>query len=195
MKKLQHKKQRSNPSLGLFVSLLMIVASIGSVNAQNFGYIHRDSILKSVPNYLPKLQELSDNQKKYSAEISQGMENLQQKVSKLLQPYKHTEKENLVGIKARMNPIDTVKLNLLLDEEKSLIKKEESYNYMLNFTYKNEKQPILDKVNQAINSYAKKNKYDGIYILENVSSALAYINEDKIITQAIIDLVKNQKNG
>jgi len=85
MNKLHHKKQRSNPSLGLFVSLLMIVASIGSVNAQNFGYIHRDSILKSVPNYLPKLQELSDNQKKYSAEISQGMENLQQKVSKLLQ--------------------------------------------------------------------------------------------------------------
>ena len=120
----------------------MIVASIGSVNAQNFGYIHRDSILKSVPNYLPKLQELSDNQKKYSAEISQGMENLQQKVSKLLQPYKPTEKENLVGIKARMNPIDTVKLNLLLDEEKSLKKKEESYNYMLNFTYKNEIQPI-----------------------------------------------------
>jgi hypothetical protein len=53
----------------------------------------------------------------------------------------------------------------------------------------------LDKVNQAISSYAKKNKLDGIYILENVSSAMAYINEDQIITQAIIDIVKSPKNG
>lgn len=94
-----------------------------------------------------------------------------------------------------MNGMDTVKLNLLLDEEKSLKKKEESYNYMLNFTYRNEIQPILNRVNNAISSYAKKNKLDGVYILENISSTMAYINEDQIITQAIIDIVKSPENG
>jgi Skp family chaperone for outer membrane proteins len=117
-----------------FMSILLFLLTASTVSAQNYGFIHRDSILKSAPNYIPKLQELSANQKKYSAEIKQGMEDLQSKVSELLKPYKPNEQESIVGIKARMNGLDTVKLNLLLDEEKSLKKKEESYNYMLNFT-------------------------------------------------------------
>ena len=179
----------------LALSLLFLFASAGVADAQNYGYIHRDSILKSVPNYLPKLKELSSDQKKYSEEVKQGMEDLQKKVSDLLRPYKPTKNESIVGIKARMNGMDTVRLNLLLDEEKSLKKKEESYNYMLNFTYKNEIQPILDKVNDAISNYAKKNKLDGIYILENMSNALAYINEDRVITQDIINIVRSKENG
>ena len=178
----------------LLVLLLLFIAA-SNVNAQNYGYIHRDSILKSVPNYLPKLRELSSDQKKYSAEVKQGMDDLQRKVSDLLKPYKPVAKESILGIKSRMSGMDTVKLNLLLDEEKSLKKKEESYNYMLNFTYKSEIQPILDKVNDAINSYAKKNKLDGIYILENMSNALAYINEERIVTQDIINIVRSKENG
>ena len=179
----------------LTLSLLFLIASAGVADAQNYGYIHRDSILKSVPNYLPKLQELSSDQKKYSAEVKQGMDDLQRRVSDLLKPYKPVAKESISGIKSRMSDMDTIKLNLLLDEEKSLKKKEESYNYMLNFTYKNEIQPILDKVNDAINNYAKKNKLDGVYILENMSNTLAYINEDRVITQDIINVVRNKENG
>ena len=123
------------------------------------------------------------------------MQDLQTKVSELLKPYKPSKQESIVGIKARMSGLDTVKLNLLLDEEKSLKKKEESYHYMLNFTYKNEIQPMLDRVNNAISSYAKKNKLDGIYILENISSSMAYIKEENIVTQAIINMVKSQRNG
>ena len=178
-----------------FLSIVLFLLTASAVNAQNYGFIHRDSILKSVPNYIPKLQELSADQKKYAAEVKQGMQDLQSKVSELLKPYKPNKQESIVGIKARMNGMDTIKLNLLLDEEKSLKKKEESYNYMLNFTYNNEIQPIIDKVNDAISNYAKKNKLDGIYILENISPSLAYINEKRIITQVIIDILKKQENG
>tara|TARA_Y100000385_G_scaffold253398_1_gene277520 strand:+ start:1567 stop:1938 length:372 start_codon:yes stop_codon:yes gene_type:complete len=123
------------------------------------------------------------------------MEDLQKKVSELLKPYQPAKNETIAGIKSRMNGMDTIKFNMLLDEEKTLKKKEESYNYMLNFTYNNEIQPIIDKVNDAISNYAKKNKLDGIYILENISPSLAYINEKRIITQAIIDSLKKQENG
>lgn len=182
-------------SIFLLLSALLLLCTASVSNAQNYGYIHRDSILKSVPSYIPKLQELSSDQKKYSAEIKQGMEELQKKVSELLEPYQPNQQESIVGIKSRMNAMDTIKLNLLLDEEKSLKKKEESYNYMLNFTYRNEIQPIVDRVNTAISNYAKKNKLDGVYILENISSSLAYINKERIVTQAIISSLQKQENG
>jgi Skp family chaperone for outer membrane proteins len=66
---------------------------------------------------------------------------------------------------------------------------------MLNFTYRNEIQPIVNRVNTAITNYAKKNKLDGVYILENISSSLAYINKERIVTQAIISSLQKQENG
>jgi len=193
-KKMNRSTMR-NSTFFLFSSIILLSISTSIANAQNYGYIHRDSILKSIPNYIPKLQTLSSDQKKYASEVKQGMEDLQKKVSELLKPYQPAKNETIAGIKSRMNGMDTIKFNMLLDEEKTLKKKEESYNYMLNFTYNNEIQPIIDKVNDAISNYAKKNKLDGIYILENISPSLAYINEKRIITQAIIDSLKKQENG
>ena len=132
----------------LTLSLLFLIASAGVSDAQNYGYIHRDSILKSVPNYLPKLQELSSDQKKYSAEVKQGMDDLQRRVSDLLKPYKPVAKESISGIKSRMSGMDTVKLNLLLDEEKSL-------GILINYSSKNKNQKINQKIQLNDPTYKK----------------------------------------
>ena len=99
-----------------FLSIVLFLLTASAVNAQNYGFIHRDSILKSVPNYIPKLQELSADQKKYSAEVKQGMQDLQSKVSELLKPYKPNKQESIVGIKARVISFPISPLSMVIFE-------------------------------------------------------------------------------
>ena len=91
-----------------------------------------------------------------------------------------------------MKPTDTLKLNLLLEEDKALAKKEETYNAIIKEEYQNKIQPLLDKLNIIIDQYASKQKLDAIYVLEQIQPAMVYINPKRIITNDIIEIVKKE---
>ena len=89
-----------------------------------------------------------------------------------------------------MNVNDVSKLELILEEDKFIEKKVKNYELLLSTEYKTLVQPILDKVNSAISTYATKNKLDAVYILEQMRPALAYMNKNKDVTQVIIQALK-----
>lgn len=171
-----------------FVLILSLLANF--CFAQNIAYIQQDSIMKTIPSYQMQLKSLDSVTKNYQKEIKTLQEEWNIKVTMLLKPYNLKENENMEQIKSRMSVVDTTKLSILLDEDKIIVKKAKNYDAIVQQQYQTDIQPILDKVNNAISSYAKKNKIDMVYIIEQIRPALAYIDERKNITNAIIELLK-----
>ena len=52
--------------------------------------------------------------------------------------------------------------------------------------YDSDVQPLINKVTMSIEQYAKLNKIDVVYVIEQLSPAIAYIDKRKNITRKII---------
>lgn len=174
-----------------FSILLLLVLCNFKVLAQN-AYIQKETVLLAIPTYEVKLKNVSQQQQQYSNEIKQDRTNLQKKVNSLAGPYNPQAQEAFSQLKKRMKPTDTLKLNLLIEEDKALAKKEETYNAIIKEEYQNKIQPLLDKLNIIIDQYATKQKLDAIYVLEQIQPAIVYINPKRIITNDIIEIVKKE---
>ena len=67
-----------------------------------------------------------------------------------------------------------------------LEERKKSYNEILDAHFKQNIRPRINKLNGIIEAYAAKNKYDMVFILEEIAPSLAYVNKGKDITPAII---------
>jgi Skp family chaperone for outer membrane proteins len=157
-----------------------------SLFSQNSAYVHQDSILGSLPNYNKKMVSLDSIGKGYQNEIKSAKVQWNSKLADLLKPYNIKENEDIKMVKTRMSAIDTSKLEILIDEDKLLSKRAQNYDLMINTLYKNDIKPMLDKVNTVIEEYARLNKLDVIYIIEQIKPMVAYIDKRKNITKKII---------
>lgn len=171
------------------ITLILVLLSF-SIYSQNCAYIHQDSILSSLPNYKKNMIKIDSIGKVYQNEIKTAKEEWNNKLADLLKPYNVKEKETIDIIKKRMTAVDTSKLSIMIDEDKLLNKRALNYDLMLSTLYKSDVQPLLDKVNSAVEAYAKANKIDVVYIIEQLRPALAYIDRRKNITKKIIDKIK-----
>jgi Skp family chaperone for outer membrane proteins len=57
---------------------------------------------------------------------------------------------------------------------------------MIETMYEHKVQPILNRINQIIEDYAKAKNIKVVFTLENISPALAYIDKGVNITDEII---------
>lgn len=167
---------------------LLLVTSI-TVTSQNFAYIERDSILNSQPAYKINLTAIDSLKQVYVKQVQEERNNWNSAITAVLSTYNVQENENIDTVKERMNDVDKSKLELLLDEEKLLTKKAKNFDLQLQTKYNETVQPIINKINSTIENYAKKEKIDVVYTIEELSPALAYINKSKNITTAIIKLL------
>ena len=174
-------------------TILTGILFLTHANAQNTVYVNRDSILVSVQEYTIKLNSIEKMKEAYALEIKESNNNLTQKFNDLLSSYNIQQNEDVNSIKSRMKSSDTIRLNILLNEEKSLNAKEKSYHDLLVSEYQKDVQPILNKIDNAISNYAIKNKIDFIYDINTMSPALVYVNRKKNVTKQIIAEVKNIK--
>lgn len=168
--------------------LIIFFATLFS-NAQNVAYIHQDSILVALPNYKKNVSKLDSISKSYQEEIKGAKEKWNEKLAVLLKPYNIKENEDIKTVKSRMSSIDTTSLSILIDEDKIIGKRAQNFDNMINSMFKSEVQPLLDKVNKAIEEYAKKNKIDYVLVIEQIRPALAYIDNRKNITKNIISKI------
>ncbi len=172
------------------LNLILLVAASTAVAQSNFAYIYRDSILRVTPKYLDNIKKVDSLQKAYTTEIKNSQEQINNKLAALLKGYNVKENENIEQIKSRMSKEDTVSLSLLIQEDKMLQTKAKSYDNLVNFAFQKDVQPLVNKVNKAIEKYAVANKIDVIYMMEDLQPAVAYINRKKNITKVIIEAVK-----
>lgn len=172
------------------IILLVAFISFGMLSAQKVAYVQENKILKTISGYETEVKEIDSLTNVYKNEISLKSKENNEKIKKTLSAYKFGEKESLESIKAKLKPADLKKLEQFQKEIEDLDKKGKEYEEKLTGMYKSKVQPKLDKVNKVLEDYSKKNKIDMIYKLENIGSALAYVNNQLDITEEIIKALK-----
>lgn len=170
-------------------STLAFVLFTSFIYAQNVSYVHLDSIFSALPNYKSNVMKIDSIGKEYQKEIKSTKEQWETKLNTLLKPYNVKQNEDINQIKARMSTIDTSKLSILIDEDKLISKRAQNYDLMLKTMYDSDVQPLVKKVTMTIEQYAKLNKIDVVYVIEQLSPAIAYIDKRKNITKKIIEKV------
>lgn len=171
-------------TLGIFLMLS------GALYAQSNAYIRQDTLLAVLPGYKAKLTSLDSLKKTFTEELTQEQNKLEQKVAALFAPYNPQQNETAETLVKRLSPADASRYSIIQKEAVLLEEKKKSYNEILDGYYKQNIQPLLSRLNTTIETYATKNKYDMVFILEQIAPALAYINKGKDITPAIIELIQ-----
>lgn len=161
-----------------------------NLSAQGNAYVRQDTLLSVLPGYKAKLLSMDSLKTAFGEELKEEQQKLEQKVSALFVPYNPQANETADALVKRLSPADASRYAIIQKEATLLEEKKKSYNEILDGYYTQNVQPLLGKLNAAIEGYAAKNKYDMVFILEQIAPALAYVNKGKDITPDIIRLIQ-----
>lgn len=161
-----------------------------NLSAQKTAYIEQTTLLKSLNGYEKNVKYVDSTKQAYTLEIQNSEKKLNEKVQVLLKNYKLSENETNESIKTKLSELDKSKFELYQEESKLIEKSTKNYDLMLQTLFKEKVQPLMDKLNKSIETYAKANKIDTVFIIENFGPALAYIDKSKNITEEIKKTLK-----
>jgi outer membrane protein len=172
------------------IMILYVLIQFQNVIAQKICFIDESKLLKATLGYEQSIKEMDSIKQVFTQEIKQSKEKLDDKINQLLVPYKFDQDSTLEQIKAKLSETDNKKLELLQEESqllnKQAVAKEEEYKLL----YQQKVGSILEKVNKSVKEYCNKNKIEILYKINVLQQALAYYDESKDVTEAIIVLVK-----
>lgn len=174
----------------LFIVFAIVLGFGFNAKSQNMGVVSRAAIYQSIPNFLSDLKMIDSLQGAYDKEISNESQRLQKQARDLILTYKPQENENLASIKKRMSTSDTMALKTILDKDDALAKKKETYDTKLTKMQKDKIDPALKRIDAAIKKISVQENLDVMYFLEDVNVGMAYLNERRNYTNAIIDELK-----
>ena len=162
----------------LAISLLIVIASIGSINAQTknkFGHINSQELLELMPEKTEADNKLEEFGKQLQKQLQTMMTERESKVADYMEN-EATMSEIIAQTKAEeIQMLDQRIQSFQQTAQQSLAKKEgEVY------------QPILDKARQAIQDVAKENGFT--YIFDVSAGSLLYQPE----SDNILSLVKTK---
>lgn len=159
----------------LLIALLM-VGSLSAVQAQKFGYLNSALVLAEMPETKAADDKMAAFQKQLETEAQAKAEDLQAKISKYIQ-------EAQSGV---LTPVE------MQEKEAALTKEQEAFGAYEQGLYekvqsKREElyEPILQKVQDAIDAVGKENGYQFIFDI-SVMNVVVYADE----ADNVIDLVK-----
>ncbi|GEN78092.1 OmpH family outer membrane protein [Chryseobacterium hagamense] len=173
----------------LFTPVLLFLFYATMANAQTTAFISKDKLYPALKGFSARQASLDTLRLKLSQEIQEEEQTLQKKYESIINPYAPKQNETFESLRMRMNKTDAEKLKLLQDERKLHETRIKSYNNQISEQYSHEVKPYLEKAGQQIEAYAKKNKIDMIWYLEDVKPALPYYNSSKDITRIIAEEV------
>lgn len=174
----------------LLVFIFMLFSA--TMYGQKIAYLYTDSVLQVMPEYGKNVHKLDSTRQVIKKELDAGQVLIQQKYEKLVKSYSPKENETLVDLKKRMVPVDTLKLSAIQDESIQFEKKKTSYDRILQGTYTQDIQPIINKVTSVIKEYAIKNGFSAVYSMEQLKMAVIYIDPNQDITKVIREKLKRQ---
>lgn len=172
---------------------LLLGGCITNLFAQGNAYIRRDTLLQVLPGYTSQVNTFDSLKTAFGEELKMEQQKLEKKANALFAAYNPKSEESTEALLGRMSQVDISRYNLLQKESALLDERGKSYNQILETHYKQKVQPLIEKLNKVIETYALKNKYDMIFILEDIAPALAYVNKGKDVTLPIIQLIQSGK--
>lgn len=169
--------------LSLLVLLLLPMMTLAQ-KGNKIAYIQETEILKSIEDYKVQIKELDSLKQSFTNDLSKKTETLKEKLQTLLDNYELQEGETLESVQEKLKEEDKEKYSLYMEENNLLKDYSSNYEKILQTKYKQNIQPILDRVNSVIKEYAKSKNINIIHKLEELN--VAYIDEDLNITDAIL---------
>ena len=157
---------------GLILSI-MACATVG-MEAQKFGYLNSAALLQEMPEVKEAEANLETLQKQLQAKGQKMVEDFQGKYAEL------ERRHNEGGIAPKDLEAEAQKLR---DEETNIAKYEQDMQRQLLEKREALLQPILDRVNEAIEQVAKEAGY--MYIFDSSAGVILYADESTDVTAAV----------
>jgi Skp family chaperone for outer membrane proteins len=179
----------------VFIAIVPLTVSSQKIknanrNQPNIAYVEQNIILKKLEGFEKNTKEVDSLRQVYSKEIQENTTQLTEKINNLLKPYDIKQNEKVEQIKSKLNENDLAKFELYLKEDELIEKSRKNYELVIKSLYNEKVQPLLNRVNQTIENYAKSHGILIVLTLENISPAIAYINKGINITDEINSLLK-----
>ena len=169
----------------ILISLIAILACIGTLSAQKIGFINTDEILNEIPEYVAAQSQLNALSDKYKATIDAELE----KVEKLYQNYQSNR--NTMNAAQRQNAE-----NEIISKERVVQEKQKIYFGEDGIMAKKAEElltPIRNDVDKVIEEVAKLGGYDLIVDLAALQGVV-YKNESLDLTQFVLVRYKENHN-
>jgi len=169
----------------ILISLIAILACIGTLSAQKIGFINTDEILNEIPEYVAAQSQLNALSDKYKATIDAELE----KVEKLYQNYQSNR--NTMNAAQRQNAE-----NEIISKERVVQEKQKIYFGEDGIMAKKVEElltPIRNDVDKVIEEVAKLGGYDLIVDLAALQGVV-YKNESLDLTQFVLVRYKENHN-
>lgn len=176
--------------LSILILFPLVMVAQKNKPQESIAYIEETVILKAAVGFEKNTKEIDSLKTVYTKEIQESQSQLNTKLEALLKPYNFSKEMSLDEVKNKLKDTDKEKLELFLKENELLSKTGENYNMALKNKYDQKVQPILTKINTAIETYAKANGIKVVYTLEKIRPALAYIDKGVNITEEIVKAIK-----
>ncbi len=169
--------------------LLILTGMVSQGLGQSNAVVSREKLFARLKGYSQKQGTADTLRVQLSGEVRQMQEALRKRYEDLVQPYAPKQSERAEALEARMSKVDQEKYKLLMEEQKLQDTRIKSFNSQLEALYERDLKPYTTQVEAALQQYARKNKIDMIWYLEDVYRALPYYNKEKDITDTIAEMV------
>lgn len=158
------KKKRKMKRLGLIaVALFTVVAFTSSVNAQKIGYTNSAAILQAMPEFKSAETTVATYKSQLQSKLEKAAADWQAKVQKFQQDYQS-------GI---LTPVQAQEKEAALGtEQQEIAQMEQQLSIQLNQKETEVLEPILIKLQDAIEAVGKENGYDYILNADNFSGGV-----------------------
>ena len=170
----------------ILISLVALLACIGTLSAQKIGYINTEEILNEIPAYVAAQNQLNTLSDKYKATIDAELE----KIETLYQNYQANR--NTMNAAQRQNAE-----NEIISKERVVQEKQKIYFGEDGIMAKKAEElltPIRNEVDKAIEEVAKLGGYDLIVDLAALQGVV-YKNEKLDLTQFVLVRYKENKEN
>ncbi len=154
------------------IILLALILVTGFAFGQKVAYIHRDSVILSMPEMKDAQKQLND----FLAQAEQEIQSMQQEYNQKVQDYNQS-KDSLSQFIQKSK----------LDDIQALQKRIQDFQINAQTEYKQKQDalliPIQKKFDAAVEKVAKKLGYD---VVQNISYETIYVNPKYIITEQVM---------
>jgi len=158
----------------LLLTALVLSVGLTSAVAQKIGYVNSQVLLQELPDY----KNAEANFENYRTQLQKKLE---QKAELLKVDYQAVARKAEQG---ELSPVQQEQETTRLQtEQNKLLQYEQEIQQDLVKRQQEEMQPILDKVNTAINTVAEEN--DMTYVFDAASGIILYADESTDITTQV----------
>lgn len=177
----------------MIISMMLLCSFFGTkAQVQKIAFIDETKVLESIPGYNRSLLDLDSIKTVMSNEFNMLRNRNNEKVKNILKNY-NVQSTIYDEIYKMLAPEDKKKMDVLKDEQETLMKSAKLKEDYIKSEYEQKILPFLNNVNRIVKEYCMKRKIVALYKIDKFDSGMAYVDEKVEITKEIINLLNGSR--